>query len=151
MYARGMVQSGVPRLEDQICFALHSASRSITGRYRSLLAPLGLTYPQYLVMLVLWETGTSSIKDLSDRLFLDSGTLSPLVRRLETLSLVARTRSSADERVVEVVLTQAGDDMRSRAPQIAEQICASTGLPLDKLHKLQQQVASLSQRVRALT
>jgi len=137
--------------EQQICFALYSASRSITGRYRTLLAPLGITYPQYLAMLVLWETGTSTVSQLGDRLQLDSGTLSPLLKRLESLGLVVRGRSEDDERVVRIVLTPAGDAMRSHAPHIAEQICASTGLPLPELVELQSQIAALAQRVRALT
>ena len=137
--------------EQQICFALYSASRSMTGRYRTLLAPLGITYPQYLAMLVLWETGTSTVSQLGDRLQLDSGTLSPLLKRLESLGLVTRGRSASDERVVQVALTPAGDAMRSHAPHIAEQICASTGLPPDELVDLQSQIAALAQRVRALT
>lgn len=137
--------------EQQICFALYSASRAITGRYRALLAPLGITYPQYLAMLVLWETGTSTVSQLGDRLHLDSGTLSPLLKRLESLGLVVRGRSANDERVVEIALTPAGDAMRSHAPQIAEQICASTGLPLPELIDLQSQIAALAERVRALT
>lgn len=136
--------------EQQICFALYSASRSITGRYRELLAPLGVTYPQYLAMLILWETGTSTVGEIGERLQLDSGTLSPLLRRLEGLGLVTRARSTEDERVVEVTLTPEGDALRVHAPGIAEQICASTGLPLDELVELQQQIATLSQRVRAL-
>lgn len=137
--------------EQQICFALYSASRSITGRYRTLLAPLGITYPQYLAMLVLWESDTSTVSQLGERLQLDSGTLSPLLKRLEALGLVTRGRSVTDERVVEITLTPAGDAMRSHAPYIAEQICASTGLPLDELVDLQSQIAALAQRVRALT
>ena len=137
--------------EQQICFALYSASRSLTGRYRTLLAPLGITYPQYLVMLVLWESGTSTVSRLGERLQLDSGTLSPLLKRLETLGLVVRGRSGRDERVVEVALTPAGDAMRSQAPHITEQICAATGLPPAELMELQGQIAALAQRVRALT
>lgn len=136
--------------EQQICFALYSASRSITARYRELLAPLGITYPQYLVLLILWESGTSTVGHLGERLQLDSGTLSPLLRRLEALGLVTRTRSASDERVVEIALTGAGDDMRAHAPHIAEQICASTGLASAELADLQSQIASLAERVRAL-
>ena len=136
--------------EQQICFALYSASRAITGRYRTLLAPLGITYPQYLAMLVLWESGTSTVSQLGSRLQLDSGTLSPLLKRLESLGLVTRGRSETDERVVQITLTPTGDAMRSHAPNIAEQICASTGLPLPELIDLQSQIAALSQRVRAL-
>jgi DNA-binding MarR family transcriptional regulator len=142
--------ASVPPLEEQICFALYSASRSLTARYRDILAPIGITYPQYLALLVLWEGGPVSVSTLGQRLHLDSGTLSPLVRRLETAGFVARTRSTSDERVVEVSLTAAGDDLRSVAPGIADQICASTGLPLEELHDLQRQVASLAERVRSL-
>ncbi|MCU1406521.1 MAG: MarR family transcriptional regulator [Glaciihabitans sp.] len=136
--------------EQQICFALYSASRAITGRYRDLLAPLGVTYPQYLALQILWESGTSSVSQLGDRLQLDSGTLSPLLRRLEALGLVSRGRSTADERIVEISLTEAGDALRSHAPRIGEAICASTGLPQDELDELQQQIATLAARVRAL-
>ena len=137
--------------EQQICFALYSASRSMTGRYRTLLAPLGITYPQYLAMLVLWEAGSSTVSQLGDRLQLDSGTLSPLLKRLEALGLVTRGRSARDERVVEITLTLAGSDMRRHAPHIAEQICAATGLPTNELVELQNQIAALAQRVRELT
>jgi len=145
-----MADTAVLPPEQQICFALYSASRSITGRYRELLAPLGVTYPQYLALLVLWETGTSTVGHIGERLQLDSGTLSPLLRRLETLGLVTRARSVTDERVVEIALTEAGDAMRLHAPKIAEQICASTGMPLDELVQLQQQIATLAGRVREL-
>ena len=144
-----MTDTRVMPLEQQICFALYSASRSMTARYRALLAPLGVTYPQYLALLVLWETGTNTVRELGDRLDLDSGTLSPMLRRLDTLGLIQRTRSSTDERVVNVTLTPAGDVMRSHARHIAEQICASTELPPENLSALQQQIASLSAHVRA--
>lgn len=143
-----MTETTALPLEQQICFALYSASRSITGRYRELLAPLGITYPQYLALLVLWESGASTVGELGDRLDLDSGTLSPLLRRLELMGFVARVRSIDDERVVNITLTPAGDEMRSHAPHIAEQIGASTGLAPENLRALQQQVASLSAHVR---
>jgi DNA-binding MarR family transcriptional regulator len=136
--------------EQQICFALYSASRSMTGRYRALLAPLGITYPQYLAMQVIWESGTTTVTGLGERLHLDSGTLSPLVRRLESLGLVTRGRSERDERVVEIALTPAGSDMRSHAPRIAEEICAATGLTPADLAALQGQIAELAERIRAL-
>ena len=139
------------RLDDQLCFALYAATNQITRAYRPLLESIGLTYPQYLVMLVLWESGTSTVSRLGERLELDSGTLSPLLKRLEALGLVVRGRSERDERVVEVALTPAGDAMRSQAPHITEQICAATGLPPAELMELQGQIAALAQRVRALT
>ncbi|MBG6056001.1 DNA-binding MarR family transcriptional regulator [Salinibacterium sp. CAN_S4] len=143
-----MSDEAIRPLEEQICFALYSASRSVTGRYRELLAPLGVTYPQYLVLLILWETGTSTVRQLGDRLELDSGTLSPLVKRLQVLGLVTRTRSTLDERVVEISLTPAGSAMSSEAPRIAEQICASTGFGPVDLAGLQQQIATLATQVR---
>lgn len=138
-----------PALDEQICFALYNASRAITLRYRELLGPLGLTYPQYLVLLVLWERGTTGVGSLGTRLELDSGTLSPLLRRLEVAGLVTRTRSTSDERTVEVALTDRGAELRSHANHIPEQICAATGLDLPDLQKLQQQIAELAESVRA--
>jgi DNA-binding MarR family transcriptional regulator len=137
--------------EQQICFALYSASRALTARYRELLAPLGITYPQYLVLLVLWDSGASTVGHIGDRLHLDSGTLSPLLRRLQSLGLVTRTRSTADERVVEIALTPSGDAMRSHEPLVSAQICASTGLDPARLAALQGEIAALADRVRALT
>ena len=136
--------------EQQICFALYNASRSITARYRELLAPLGITYTQYLVLMILWEDGTVSASHIGDRLQLESGTLSPLLRRLAALDLVTRERSAADERVIEIGLTAKGDALRGEAPHIAEQICASTGLPMHDLVALQGQIAQLAEHVRSL-
>ena len=138
-----------PALDEQICFALYNASRAITHRYRELLAPLGITYPQYLVLLVLWEAGSSNVSALGARLELDSGTLSPLLRRLETAGLVSRSRSSGDERAVIVALTAVGRELRARTSHIPAQICASTGLALPDLHALQHQIATLADSVRA--
>jgi DNA-binding MarR family transcriptional regulator len=139
----------IPTLEEQICFALYSASRALTSRYRELLEPLGITYPQYLTLLVLWETGSATVGTLGDRLHLDSGTLSPLLRRLEQAGLVTRSRQADDERVVHVSLTRAGTDLRSRAATVPEAICASTGLALDELGALRDQVARVGESVRA--
>lgn len=106
-------------LDDQLCFALYAASRAVVSRYRPLLDELGLTYPQYLVMLVLWErdegSGPVSVRELGDQLRLDSSTLSPLLKRLEAHGLVRRRRDPADERSVRITLTDAGRRMRERA------------------------------------
>jgi MarR family transcriptional regulator, organic hydroperoxide resistance regulator len=115
-------------LDDQLCFALYAASRAVTQRYRPLLEELGLTYPQYLVMLVLWEQGPRTVKALADELQLDYGTLSPLLKRLETAGLVARRRRTEDERSVEVALTQAGEDMKKRAAAIPQVVVDAYGL-----------------------
>lgn len=114
------------RLDDQLCFALYSASRAMTAAYRPLLAELGLTYPQYLVLLVLWEEQDCSVGHLGHRLHLDSGTLSPLLKRLENSGLVVRQRAADDERRVEVSLTQAGRALESRAACVPERLLTST-------------------------
>ena len=138
-----------PHLDEQICFALYSASRALTSRYRELLEPLGLTYPQYLVMLVLWEDGDVTVGHLGERLHLDSGTLSPLLRRLETAGNLTRARSRTDERIVEVALTPAGRALRSEIDRVHASVCESTGLDPDLLTVLQRQITSLAANVRA--
>lgn len=138
-----------PPLDQQICFALYSASRALTSRYREFLAPLGVTYPQYLVLLALWQSGPTGVRQLGERLQLDSGTLSPLLRRLETNGVLTRARSTEDERAVVVSLTAAGEAMRADAARIPELVCAATGLNVDDLMALQAQVAELADHVRA--
>lgn len=135
-------------LDEQICFALYSASRALTSRYRELLEPLGVTYPQYLTMLVLWESGSATVSSLGERLQLDSGTLSPLLQRLENSGLVTRTRSQPDERVVTISLTRAGRALQRSARGIPEAICLSTGLSLDDLTSLRDTVAAVATAVR---
>ncbi|TQN31736.1 MarR family transcriptional regulator [Haloactinospora alba] len=130
-------------LQAQLCFAVYSASRALTGLYRELLAGTGLTYPQYLVMLVLWEQGTVPVKELGERLRLDSGTLSPLLRRLETSGLVRRIRSSQDERVVRVALTQRGTALRDSVEHIPHHVLCSSGIPENRIPELR----SLLERV----
>ncbi|MFJ6573897.1 MarR family winged helix-turn-helix transcriptional regulator [Streptomyces sp. NPDC091292] len=105
-------------LDDQLCFALYAASRAVTQRYRPLLEELGLTYPQYLVLLVLWEHGTVPVKDIGAALQLDYGTLTPLVKRLEAAGFVRRERSPEDERTVRVSLTDEGADLRALASTV---------------------------------
>jgi len=138
-----------PLLDEQICFALYSASRALTSRYRELLEPLGLTYPQYLVLLVLWESGATSVSGLGARVHLDSGTLSPLLRRLESSGLITRSRQAADERSVLVELTPRGDAMRADVAHIPASICEATGLDIPSLIELQQQVTAVAAHVRA--
>ncbi|MEV5543975.1 MarR family transcriptional regulator [Saccharopolyspora shandongensis] len=118
-------------LDRQLCFALYSASRAFTNLYRPFLDELGLTYPQYLVMLVLWEHESLAVKELGAALRLDSGTLSPLLKRLEAHGLVTRQRSAADERSVAVALTDAGRELRDRARTIPDRMVAATGLEID--------------------
>lgn len=115
-------------LDDQLCFALYAASRAVTQRYRPLLDELGLTYPQYLAMLVLWEHGAVPVKDIGTALQLDYGTLTPLIKRLEANGLVRRERSAQDERTVLVSLTHAGEELRERAATVPAAIGAAMGL-----------------------
>ncbi|WP_279571450.1 MarR family transcriptional regulator [Streptomyces sp. 8K308] len=115
-------------LDDQLCFALYAASRAVTNRYRPLLEGLGLTYPQYLVLLVLWEHGTVPIKDIGAALQLDYGTLTPLIKRLESAGLVRRERRPDDERTVLVTVTEQGQELRERARTVPTAIGDAMGL-----------------------
>ncbi|MFD0266455.1 MarR family winged helix-turn-helix transcriptional regulator [Streptomyces sp. NPDC127106] len=132
------------RLDGQICFALNAASRAFGGVYRVILKDLGLTYPQYLVMLVLWEHGTTPVKELGNRLRLDSGTLSPLLKRLEAAGLIRRERSTEDERSVHAVLTEAGTQLRARAVEVPRRIAAATGFDLAEMRDLQTRLHRLT-------
>ncbi|MER5460928.1 MarR family transcriptional regulator [Streptomyces sp. NPDC002668] len=124
------------RLDHQICFSLHAASRAFNGVYRIALKDLGLTYPQYLVMLVLWEHGELPVKRIGEHLRLDSGTLSPLLKRLESAGYVERRRSIEDERSVTVRPTEAGTALREKALDVPRRIAAATGMSLDRIREL---------------
>jgi MarR family transcriptional regulator, organic hydroperoxide resistance regulator len=124
------------RLDRQICFSLHAASRAFNGVYRVVLKDLGLTYPQYLAMLVLWEHGELPVKKLGEHLRLDSGTLSPLLKRLEAAGLVRRERSVQDERSVQVHLTDEGTELRQRALLVPRRIAGATGFDLKEIMDL---------------
>ena len=115
------------RLDEHLCFALYTASHAFTRAYAPLLAELGLTYPQYIVMIVLWERDDLSVKQLGERLALDSGTLTPLLKRLQQAGLVTRHRDPADERVVRVRLTSAGTKLATRAQGIPIALACSAG------------------------
>ena len=123
-------------LERQVCFALSVASRSVVGVYRPLLEPMGLTHPQYLVMLALWQQAPLSVKELSRLLLLDPGTLSPLLKRLEAGGLVRRERDRSDERSLAVTLTDAGRALRAEAERIPGAVVERLGLPLSQLQEL---------------
>ena len=118
------------KLDAQLCFLLYTATRAVTQAYSPLLGPLGLTYPQYLVMLVLWEQDGVSVGRLGQRLYLDSGTLTPLLKRMEAQGLVERRRSRDDERVVEIHLSEAGRALRDRATGVPSALFCRTGLTL---------------------
>ncbi len=120
------------RLDDQLCFALYAASRSITSAYRDGLAGLGLTYPQFVTLLVLWETDDITVKELGQRLHLDSGTLSPLLKRLEALSLITRHRASDDERRVHIRLTPSGQAVKGPVLDVQHDVASTLRLTAEE-------------------
>ena len=137
------------RLEDQLCFALYAASRAMTAVYAPMLDALELTYPQYLVLLVLWDHDGERVSHIGDRLQLDSATLTPLLKRLEARGLVERRRSATDERVVEVFLTAEGKRLRRRATAIPPCVLEKSGLTLRELGELRATLQELTRRLRA--
>ncbi|MAC77902.1 MAG: MarR family transcriptional regulator [Rhodobacteraceae bacterium] len=134
---------------DMICFALYSASHAMTRIYRPLLADLGLTYPQLLVLVALWAEDGRRVSDLGDDLALESNTLTPLLRRMEQAGLVTKTRDAEDERVVRISLTAKGRDMRAEADRIAACVFDATGLSQGDLVSLRDQVFALRDNLRA--
>ena len=128
-------------LDRQFCFALYSASHAMTKTYKPMLDRLGLTYPQYLVMLVLWEQDAILVKDIGARLFLDSGTLTPLLKRLEGNGLVSRNRNPQDERQVRIALTDQGRALRRDAEAIPEQVLCASGQVLAALGSMRKELA----------
>ncbi|MFI1397014.1 MarR family winged helix-turn-helix transcriptional regulator [Streptomyces sp. NPDC020681] len=139
------------RLDHQICFSLHAASRAFNGLYRAVLKDLGLTYPQYLVMLVLWEHGELPVKQIGEYLRLDSGTLSPLLKRLETTGYVERRRSQEDERSVTARPTAAGAALREQALTVPRRIGRATDMPLERIRALRADLATLTAALDAAT
>lgn len=135
-------------LENQVCFALAVASRSVNAVYRPLLEPLGLTHPQYLVMLALWEKSPRSVRELGEELQLDPATLSPLLKRLEGLGYVARRRSLDDERVLEITATDAGKALREQAETIPPRIVERLGMGLDELENLRRSLHRVIEAAR---
>jgi DNA-binding MarR family transcriptional regulator len=131
------------RLDQQLCFALYSSSLLMTKLYKPVLAPLGLTYPQYLVLLVLWETDAIGVGELGARLYLDSGTLTPLLKRLEAAGLLVRARATSDERRVIVSLSASGRALRRKAAHVPLEVACATGCPLTELAKLTAQLQTL--------
>ena len=123
-------------LEEQVCFALSVAARSVVAVYRPLLEPMGLTHPQYLVMLALWQHAPQSVRRLSDLLQLDPGTLSPLLKRLEAIGYVRRERDRNDERSLAITLTDAGRDLRDKAELIPPAVIERLGMPVQDLRRL---------------
>jgi DNA-binding MarR family transcriptional regulator len=123
-------------LERQVCFALAATSRSVIGLYRPILEPLGLTHPQYLVMLALWEQSPRTVRSLADALYLEPATLTPLLRRLESVGYLTRARNAANERELKVELTPAGAELRGRAERVPVAVVERLGVPLEALEEL---------------
>ena len=136
------------RLENQLCFALYAASGLVTRAYRPLLEPLGLTYPQYLAMMALWEKAPRTVSDLGEALGLDSGTLTPLLKRMEGAGLVRRTRDAADERRVLITLTDEGRDLREKAAGVPYALACTLGLPGEAIVELRATLQDLARRMR---
>lgn len=136
-------------LANQLCFAVYSTAHALNRVYKPVLDQLGLTYPQYLVMLVLWERDGVTVKEIGLQLHLDSGTLTPLLKRLEAAGLVHRSRDKADERQVQVSLTGAGAALRERAGVAPEQILCASGRSVDELHALKADLIRLRDRMNA--
>jgi DNA-binding MarR family transcriptional regulator len=137
------------QLDNQLCFALYSTSLAMTKLYKPLLDALGLTYPQYLAMLVLWEQDGLTVSEIGERLYLDSGTLTPLLKRLEAAGLIARIRAVEDERRVHITLTAAGRKLKTKAAKIPDCILTAAQCPVPELMALTRQVQALRQRLVA--
>lgn len=133
-------------LDNQVCFAIVTAARNVVSIYRPVLEPLGLTHPQYLVMLALWERSPRSLGELADTLAMEPATLSPIVKRLEARGRVTRTRRAADERVLDIALTDAGRALRADALSVPEQIMARVGVDVDALVRLRDGLAPFTAR-----
>jgi DNA-binding MarR family transcriptional regulator len=137
------------RLANQICFAVYSTELAFNGVYKPLLDQIGLTYPQYLAMMVLWERDDVPVKDIGKLLHLDSGTLTPLLKRLESAGLVQRTRNPQDERQVRITLTDAGRQLQSRAESVPLGIVGACGMPIDEMMSIKDQLIDLRDRLNA--
>ena len=135
------------QLDNQLCFALYSTSLAMTKVYKPLLDELGLTYPQYLAMLVLWERDGLMVSELGERLYLDSGTLTPLLKRLEASGYISRVRDEKDERRVNITLTSSGRKLKTRAAKIPGCILSASQCALPELAALTNQVQGLRQRL----
>src|SRR5690242_6282453 len=136
-------------LDNQLCFALYSTSLAMTKLYKPLLDRIGLTYPQYLVMLVLWERDGLAVKAIGDQMFLDSGTLTPLLKRLEQAGLVERRRSRDDERVVHIHLTPAGRAMQAEVATVFEGIGCASGLTVETAGQLKDALEAVRRQLQA--
>lgn len=138
-------------LDDQLCFALYSTSLAMMRVYRGLLPKLGLTYPQYLVMMVLWEQDQLTVSDIGERLFLDSATLTPLLKRMEAQGLLQRARARSDERQVIISLTEQGHALRKEAAQIMSAIQCASQCSIEEITSLRDQLVALRSKLNDST
>lgn len=137
------------KVDNFICFALYSAGHAFTRLYKPLLDPLGLTYPQYLVMAVLWEKDGRTVGEIGEKLLLESSTLTPLLKRLEAAGMVRRTRDRDDERVVRIQLTPKGAELKQKAVEIPQAIGCSTNLTIPEVMKLTADIKTLREKLLA--
>lgn len=137
------------KIDNFVCFALYSAGHAFTRLYKPLLDPLGLTYPQYLVMTVLWEKDGRTVGEIGEKLLLESSTLTPLLKRLETAGMVRRTRDQDDERVVRIQLTPKGSELKQKAIEIPQAIGCSTNLTIPEVMKLTDDIKALREKLLA--
>lgn len=144
-----MIPDEEKRLERQLCFAVYSAAHAFNRAYKPILDRVGLTYPQYLVMLVLWEKGSLSVKTIGEKLDLDSGTLSPLLKRLEQAGLISRTRDPKDERQVIISLTEKGTGMQCQVGVIMDAIGQATGCDMGEMANLRDRLQQLKANLAA--
>ncbi len=137
------------KLDNQLCFALYSATHALTRAYRSALENTGITYTQYLVMLALWENNKLTVKNVAERLDLDSASLTPILKRLEMAGFLSRNRNKADERVVEISLTNKGHDLQDEVANIQKSVACQTGLPPDEFEQLKHSLHKLVETMHA--
>lgn len=142
-----MENSNTPKLENQICFPLYVIAKEITGLYRPFLDELEITYPQYLVMMILWNGDGLTVSHIGEKLFLDSGTLTPLLKRLETKGFIVRKRKKEDERVVEVFLADTGKELQKKACAIPGKIQEKIGIQPEELLELKETVLKILNKI----
>ncbi len=135
------------KLENQLCFPLYAAARKVVNAYTPILKPLGLTYTQYIALLALWETGTATVGELCRRLYLDCGTLTPLLKKLEESGWITRSRNREDERVVTVTLTERGWELREEAADVPDKVCGCARIPADEAGQLRALLQSLLEKM----
>jgi DNA-binding MarR family transcriptional regulator len=140
----------VPRLDEQLCFPLYAGARLVMQAYGPLLDELGLTYPQYLVLMVLWEHDGASVQQIGEKLYLDSGTLTPLLQRLAAAGLIRRERSGRDERTVENWLTRSGRSLERRAARVPRELFCQLGMPLSDFKQLRSALQALLTRLSGM-